>query len=110
MCGSGPKSRWPRRSIGWRPPPVIYAIQDEVITDLVAGEEITHDGFEGWEPIRVIGSVGEDLILVVTQEVPDEPERVAVGVSRFNPFTSETHLGTAGRGRIRHPHLSVGVT
>ena len=88
----------------------IYAIQDEVITDLVAGEEITHDGFEGWEPIRVIGSVGEDLILVVTQEVPDEPERVAVGVSRFNPFTSETALGTAGRRRIRHPHLSVGVT
>lgn len=68
----------------------IYAMQDEVITDLVAGEEITHDGFEGWEPIRVIGSVGEELILVVTQEVPDEPERVAVGVSRFNPFTSET--------------------
>ncbi len=68
----------------------LYGIQDEVITDLIADEEIPHDGFEGWEPIRVIGSVGEDLILVVTQDVPDEPERVAVGVSRFNPFTAET--------------------
>ena len=68
----------------------LYAIQDEVITDLVTGDEVPHDGFQGWEPIRVIGSAGEDLILVVTQEVPDEPERVAVGVSRFDPFGSET--------------------
>lgn len=68
----------------------LFAIQDEVITDLVTDEEVPHDGFQGWEPIRVIGSAGEDLLLVVTQEVPDEPERVAVGVSRFNPFTSET--------------------
>jgi len=68
----------------------IYALQEEVIMNLLSGEEISHDGFEGWEPIRVIGSAGEDLILVVTQEVPDEPERVAVGVSRFDPFTTET--------------------
>ena len=68
----------------------LYGIRDEIISDLVSGEEIPHDGFEGWEPIRVIGSAGEDVILVVTQEVPDEPERVAVGVSRFNPFTSQT--------------------
>jgi hypothetical protein len=68
----------------------LYGIQDEVISDLISGEEIPHDGFEGWEAIRVIGSAGEDVILVVTQEVPDEPERVAVGVSRFNPFTSQT--------------------
>jgi hypothetical protein len=68
----------------------LYAIQDEVITDLVTGKVVPHDGFQGWEPIRVIGSAGEDLILVVTQEVPDEPERVAVGVSRFDPFRSET--------------------
>ena len=68
----------------------LYGIQDEVISDLVSGEEVPHDGFEGWEPIRVIGSAGEDVILVVTQEVPDDPERVAVGVSRFNPFTSQT--------------------
>jgi len=68
----------------------IYAIQEEVIMDLISGEEISHDGFEGWEPIRVIGSARQELILVVTQEVPDEPEQVAVGVSRFDPFTSET--------------------
>jgi len=68
----------------------LYGIQEEVISDLVSGEEIPHDGIEGWEPIRVIGSAGVEVILVVTQEVPDEPERVAVGVSRFNPLTSQT--------------------
>jgi len=68
----------------------LYGIQEEVISDLVSGEEIPHDGFDGWEPIRVIGSAGVDVILVVTQEVPDEPDRVAVGVSRFNPLTSQT--------------------
>jgi hypothetical protein len=68
----------------------IYGIQDEAITDVVSDEVISHDGFEGWEPIRVIGSAGEDLILVVTQEVPEDPERVAVGVSRFDPQTAST--------------------
>jgi hypothetical protein len=68
----------------------IYGIQDEAITDVVSDEVISHDGFEGWEPIRVIGSAGEDLILVVTQEVPEDPERVAVGVSRFDPLTAST--------------------
>jgi hypothetical protein len=34
--------------------------------------------------------VGEDLILVVTQDVPEDPERVAVGVSRFDPLTAST--------------------
>jgi hypothetical protein len=68
----------------------IYGIEEEAITDVVSGETISHDGFEGWEPIRVIGSAGDDLILVVTQEVPDDPERVAVGVSRFDPLTATT--------------------
>jgi hypothetical protein len=68
----------------------IYGIQDESITDVVSDEVISHDGYEGWEPIRVIGSAGEDLILVVTQEVPEDPERVAVGVSRFDPVTAST--------------------
>jgi hypothetical protein len=61
-----------------------------VITDLASGEEVPHDGFEDWEPIRVIGSAGSDLFLVVTQEVPDDPDRVAVGVSRFDPNAAET--------------------
>ncbi len=68
----------------------LYGIEEEVITDLQNDEEIAYDGFEGWEPIRVIGSAGPDLVLVVTQEVPDDPERVAVGVARFDPFTTET--------------------
>jgi len=68
----------------------LYGIQEEVITDLQTGEEIAYDGFEGWEPIRVIGSAGPDLVLVVTQDVPDDPERVAVGVARFDPLTRQT--------------------
>ena len=68
----------------------IYGIQDDVITDVVTDEEVSHDGFEGWEPIRVIGSVDDDLIVVVTQEVPEDSERVAVGVSRFDPVSART--------------------
>jgi hypothetical protein len=68
----------------------IYAVEEESITEVGSGEVLPYDGFEGWEPIRVIGSVGDDLILVVTQEVPDDPERVAVGVSRFDPVSAET--------------------
>lgn len=68
----------------------LYGIQEEAIADLESGEAIAHDGFEGWEPIRVIGSAGSDLILVVTQDVPDDPGRVAVGVSRFDPISIET--------------------
>jgi hypothetical protein len=68
----------------------IYGVEDESITDVRSGEVVAHDGFEGWAPIRVIGSVGGDLMLVVTQEVPDDPDRVAVGVSRFDPIAGRT--------------------
>lgn len=68
----------------------IYGIEDEVITDVGKDEEVPHDGFEGWEPIRVIGSVDDHLIVVVTREVPEDPERVAVGVSRFDPVSTRT--------------------
>lgn len=68
----------------------IYGIEEETITELASGEVVSHDGFEGWEPIRIIGSAGDHLILVVTQEVPDDPERVAVGVSRFDPVSAQT--------------------
>jgi hypothetical protein len=63
----------------------VYAIDDGAFTDLTTGEPVPHDGFEGWEPVRIIGSAGADLVLVVTQAVPDDPERVAVGISRFDP-------------------------
>lgn len=68
----------------------IYVVEEESISNVASGEVVPHDGFEGWEPIRVIGSAGDDLVLVVTQEVPDDPERVAVGVSRFDPVSAET--------------------
>jgi len=68
----------------------IYVIEEGTITNLNTDETISHDRLEGWEPIRMIGSVGADLMLVVTQEVPENPEQVAVGISRFDPATSTT--------------------
>lgn len=68
----------------------IYAIEGDSITDVESGDVVSDDGFDDWEPIRIIGSAGDDLILVVTQEVPEDPERVAVGVSRFNPVSGRT--------------------
>lgn len=68
----------------------IYVIEEGTITNLDTDQTISHDGLEGWEPIRMIGSVGADLMLVVTQDVPENPEQVAVGISRFDPATSTT--------------------
>jgi hypothetical protein len=68
----------------------LYAIEGGVVTDLTNDEEIPHDGFEGWDPVRLIGSIGPDLILVVTQDLNDGTGQVAVGISRFDPGASAT--------------------
>jgi len=60
-----------------------------VITDLLSGEVIDYPEVEEWVPARLIGAVEDDLLLTVTQEVPDDPELVAVGVSRFDPETGD---------------------
>jgi hypothetical protein len=68
----------------------MYAIEAGVVTDLADDEEIPHDGFEGWDPVRLIGSIGPDLMLVVTQDLNDGTGRVAVGISRFDPEAMAT--------------------
>jgi hypothetical protein len=68
----------------------LYAIEGGVVTDLTNEEEIPHDGFEGWDPVRLIGSIGPDLMLVVTQDLNDGTGRVAVGISRFDPRAGAT--------------------
>ena len=68
----------------------LYAIEGGVVTDLTNDEEIRHDGFEGWDPVRLIGSIGPDLMLVVTQDLDDGTGRVAVGISRFDPGSGAT--------------------
>ncbi len=63
---------------------------DKVLTDLISGEVINYPVVDGWLPARLIGSIGDDLLLAVTQEVPDQPELVAVATSRFDPETGDT--------------------
>jgi hypothetical protein len=63
---------------------------ERVLTDLISGEVINYPVVDGWLPARLIGSIDDDLLLAVTQEVPDQPELVAVGTSRFDPETGVT--------------------
>ncbi len=86
----------------------LYAIDEGTVTELETGEEISHDGFQGWEPIRMIGSVGPDLMLVVTQEVPDDPERVLVGISRFDPVAETTRWVQPVAGGFGIPISALG--
>jgi hypothetical protein len=64
--------------------------EERILTDLLSGEVINHPVVDGWTPARLIGAIGDDLLLAVTQEVPDQPELVAVATSRFDPETGDT--------------------
>lgn len=63
---------------------------ERVLTDLISGEVINYPVVDSWLPARLIGSIEDDLLLAVTQEVPDQPELVAVATSRFDPETGDT--------------------
>jgi len=71
----------------------VYALSTgaaRVLTDLLSGEVVNYPVVDGWTPGRLIGSIEDDLLLAVTQEVPDQPELVAVATSRFDPETGVT--------------------
>ncbi|MGH8915859.1 MAG: PDZ domain-containing protein [Acidimicrobiia bacterium] len=68
----------------------IYSIEGTTLTELVSGEDIEVDESDGWEALRIIGSIGDDLLLAVTRPVATEAEAVAVGVSRFDPIGQRT--------------------
>ena len=71
----------------------VYALstgEERVLTDLLSGEVVNYPVVDGWTPARLIGSIEDDLLLAVTQEVPDEPELVAIAISRFDPETGDT--------------------
>lgn len=71
----------------------VYALstgEERVLTDLLSGEVVNYPVVDNWIPARLIGAVDDDLLLAVTQEVPDQPELVAVAVSRFDPETGVT--------------------
>ena len=63
---------------------------DRVLTDILSGEVINYPVVDGWTPARLIGSIDGDLLIAVTQEVPDQPELVAVATARFDPETGDT--------------------
>jgi hypothetical protein len=71
----------------------VYALStggETVLTDLFSGELIDYPVVDNWIPARLIGAIDDDLLLAVTQEVPDQPELVAVAISRFDPETGDT--------------------
>jgi hypothetical protein len=71
----------------------IYSLAEEpgsLITDTLSGEPVPEDGFQQWEPRRLIGSIGERLLVVVTADIPEQPGFVNVGVALFNPVEGST--------------------
>jgi hypothetical protein len=71
----------------------IYSLAEEpgsLITDTLSGESVPEDGFQQWEPRRLIGSIGERLLVVVTADIPEQPGFVNVGVALFNPVEGST--------------------
>ncbi|MCI0545473.1 MAG: hypothetical protein L0Z49_13700, partial [Actinobacteria bacterium] len=64
--------------------------EDLVLTDALTEEALDHDGFQDWEPRRLIGSLGARLLIVVTVDIPDQPGFVNVGLALFDPTLAET--------------------
>lgn len=70
-----------------------YGARDEtpaVLFDLVTGDELQHDGFQGWDPRRIVGSLGDKIILAVTTAVPDQPGFINIAIAGFDPTVGET--------------------
>jgi hypothetical protein len=63
---------------------------ERVLTDLLTGDVVNYPIEDDWVPARLIGAVGSDLLLAVTQGVEDQPELVSVALSRFDPETGVT--------------------
>lgn len=80
-------TRWVSTSTG------IYSVEGEddvSIVDLMSGETIEDDGYQGWEPLRLIGTVGQELIVVISSDVPDQPGFVNLAIAGFNPISGIT--------------------
>jgi PDZ domain len=60
------------------------------LMELTGGEEISYELTENWSPVRLIGSIDEDLLIAATRPVPDDPALVEVGLARFDPQSGET--------------------
>ena len=58
------------------------------------GGPVDDDGFQGWDPRRLLGSVGNDLALMVTSAIPEQPGFVNVAIALFDPNAGETRWVT----------------
>ncbi|HET7847418.1 MAG TPA: hypothetical protein VFL72_07995, partial [Acidimicrobiia bacterium] len=63
---------------------------ERVLTDLQSGDVVNYPVVDNWIPARLVGAIDDDLLLAVTQEVPDQPELVVVALSRFDPESGVT--------------------
>jgi hypothetical protein len=75
----------------------VYSLAEEpgsAITDTIRGEPVPEDGFQEWEPRRLIGSMGERLLVVVTVDIPEQPGFVNVGIALFDPVDGVTQWVT----------------
>ncbi len=63
---------------------------DRTLTEVTTGETVDYALTEDWAPIRLIGSIDEDLLIAATRPVPEDPELVSVGLARFDPLSGET--------------------
>ena len=60
------------------------------ILNLLTGNQVPDDGFGGWEANRIIGVVGDTLILMVSAESAEDPDLINIAMAGLNPVTGET--------------------
>ena len=71
----------------------VYVLEtggSRALMEVTGDEAIDYSLTEDWSPVRLIGSIDEDLLIAVTRPVPDDPELVSVGLARFDPLSGET--------------------
>ncbi|HJQ76124.1 MAG TPA: PDZ domain-containing protein [Acidimicrobiia bacterium] len=81
------ETRWVSTSSGF------YSVTDADpvgVLDLRTGDPIPDDGFQDWDLQRLIGVVGDNLLLVVTAEIPDQPGFVNLAIAAFDPLLGQT--------------------
>lgn len=78
------------------------------ILDLVTGEPIDDDGFNDWAPQRLVGSVGDELLVVVTAEIAEQPGFVNLAVAAFDPRSGTTSWVTPVSNEFGIPVAAYG--
>ncbi|HEY6634557.1 MAG TPA: PDZ domain-containing protein [Acidimicrobiia bacterium] len=80
-------TRWVSTSTG------LYSVtgtEDVSVLDLFTEEPVEDDGFQDWDAQRLIGSVDDLVLVVVTTDIPEQPGFVNLAIAGFDPRTGET--------------------